>query len=87
MQQAAQTQPHEVRTESIHIPGTDLRVARVALGVVPHTPALYGTTRRLRSGICQLNPVLPFGAIPVFDICNDFVNQTVNIPACEALSP
>ena len=32
MRQLVQTQMHEVETESVDIPGTQLRVSRVALG-------------------------------------------------------
>src|SRR4029077_11378200 len=49
MRQSAETQLHEVETESVYIPGTQLRVSRVALGTWAMGGWMWGGTDERQS--------------------------------------
>ena len=60
MRQLVQTQMHEVQTESVDIPGTQLRVSRVALGTWAMGGWMWGGTGQ-RESVATIRAALDQG--------------------------
>ena len=83
MRQSVQTQMHEVQTESVDIPGTQLRVSRVALGTWAMGGWMWGGTDE-RESIATIRAALDQGinlidTAPVygFGVSEEIVGQAV----------
>src|ERR1700732_479230 len=60
MRQSVQSAMHEVQTESVDIPGTELKVSRVALGTWAMGGWMWGGTDQ-RESIANIQAALPQG--------------------------
>src|SRR6202521_776727 len=83
MRQLAETQMHEVETESVDIPGTQLRVSRVALGTWAMGGWMWGGTDE-RESVATIRAALDHGinlidTAPVygFGVSEEIVGQAV----------
>src|SRR6202163_2354928 len=83
MRQSVQTQMHEVQTESVDIPGTQLRVSRVALGTWAMGGWMWGGTDE-RESVATIRAALDQGinlidTAPVygFGVSEEIVGQAV----------
>jgi aryl-alcohol dehydrogenase-like predicted oxidoreductase len=90
MQQSAQTQRHEVRTESVHIPGTDLRVSRVALGTWAMGGWMWGGTNEsaavatIRAALEQGINLIDTAPVYGFGVSEEIVGQALAVAGLRA---
>jgi aryl-alcohol dehydrogenase-like predicted oxidoreductase len=90
MQQSAQTQRHEVRTESVHIPGTDLRVSRVALGTWAMGGWMWGGTDEgaavatIRAALEQGINLIDTAPVYGFGVSEEIVGQALAVAGLRA---
>jgi len=83
MRQSVQTQMHEVQTESVDIPGTQLRVSRVALGTWAMGGWMWGGTDEresvatIRAALSQGINVVDTAPVYGFGVSEEIVGQAV----------
>jgi aryl-alcohol dehydrogenase-like predicted oxidoreductase len=86
MRQSVQTQTHEVETESVDIPGTELRVSRVGLGTWAMGGWMWGGTDEresvatIRSALDQGINLIDTAPVYGFGVSEEIVGQALGAP-------
>src|ERR1700687_2791346 len=90
MQQAVQTQMHEVQAESVDIPGTQLRVSRVALGTWAMGGWMWGGTDEsaavatIRAALDQGISLIDTAPVYGFGVSEQIVGQALAVAGLRA---
>src|SRR6202158_4797770 len=90
MQQAVQTQMHEVQAESVDIPGTELRVSRVSLGTWAMGGWMWGGTDEsasvatIRAALEQGINLIDTAPVYGFGVSEEIVGQALGVAGLRA---